>query len=101
MSHGRLRSTPAIVALVVALAVPALAHEGTHGDPELLTHWRAGVHLLLQWSHLIAFALWVGGMLAATRLPRISLEQLLLASWALFLVSLGTGGYNTRAGGPI
>lgn len=81
-----------VLALVVALS--AHAHEGAHGDPELLGHWRAQVHLVFQWAHLVAFGLWVGGMLAATRLPTLSLERLLFASWALFLISLGTGSYN-------
>jgi hypothetical protein len=80
--------------LVLAMALSAHAHEGAHGDPELLGHWRTQVHLLFQWAHLVAFGLWVGGMLAATRLPTPSLESLLFASWALFLVSLGTGSYN-------
>lgn len=80
--------------LALMVSSSAGAHEGPHGDPELLNDWRAQVHLLFQWSHLVAFALWVGGMLAATRLPRVSLDKLLLGSWALFLVSLGTGSYN-------
>ncbi len=85
-----------VLALVVALS--AHAHEGAHGDPELLGHWRTQVHLLFQWAHLVAFGLWVGGMLAATRLPTLSLERLLFASWALFLVSLGSGSYNMEFG---
>lgn len=84
----------AVIISALAAAVPALGHEGVHGDPELLNDWRTQVHLLLQWGHLVAFGLWVGGMLAATWLPRVPLEKLLLASWALFLVSLGTGSYN-------
>jgi hypothetical protein len=80
------------------VALSAHAHEGAHGDPELLGHWRAQVHLLYQWAHLVAFGLWVGGMLAATRLPTLSLEPLLFASWGLFLVSLGTGSYNMEFG---
>lgn len=81
-----------VLALVVA--VSAHAHEGAHGDPELFGHWRTQVHLLFQWAHLTAFGLWVGGMLAATRLPTLSLAPALFASWALFLVSLGSGSYN-------
>lgn len=84
----------AALALVLVAALPADGHEGPHGDPELLGHWRAQVHLLFQWAHLVAFGLWVGGMPAATRVPALSLETLLFASWGLFLVSLGTGSYN-------
>ena len=89
------------VGLLLILAVVSLAgaHEGReHADPELLNHWRTQVHLLFQWAHLVAFALWVGGMLAASRLPRLSLERLLFGSWALLLVSLGTGTYNMEYG---
>lgn len=85
-----------VVVFALAAAVPALGHEGAHGDPELLNGWRTWVHLLLQWGHVVAFGLWVGGMLAATRLPRVSLEKLMLGSWVLFLVSLGTGSYNMQ-----
>lgn len=67
--------------LVLVIALSAHAHEGAHGDPELLGHWRAQVHLLFQWAHLVTFGLWVGGMLAATRLSTLSLERLLFASW--------------------
>jgi hypothetical protein len=82
--------------LLTLTIVPVAAHEGEHADPELLNHWRAQVHLLFQWAHLVAFALWVGGMLTAVRLPRLRLDRLLLGSWALFLVSLGTGSYNMQ-----
>jgi len=82
--------------LVATLSVSA--HEGAHEDPELLGHWRAQVHLLFQWAHLVAFGLWLGVMVAATRLPALSLDTLLFASWALFLVSLGTGSYNMEFG---
>lgn len=88
------RAAVSTLVLVVIVAVSAHAHEGAHGDPELLGHWRAQVHLLFQWAHLVAFGLWVGGMLAATWLPALSLERLLFASWALFFVSLGSGSYN-------
>lgn len=84
--------------LMLVAVLSAHAHEGAHGDPELLGHWRAQVHLLFQWAHLVAFGLWVGGMLAAVRLPALSLESLLFASWGLFLVSLGTGSYNMEFG---
>lgn len=83
----------ACVALLVVTVLAASAHEG-HGDPELLNHWRTQVHLLFQWAHLVAFALWVGGILSALRLPALGLERLLFGTWILFLVSLGTGGYN-------
>ncbi len=84
--------------LVLALLSAASAHEGEHADPELLAGWRAQVHLLFQWAHLVAFGLWVGGMLAATRLSGLSQDALLFASWGLFLVSLGTGSYNMGFG---
>lgn len=74
-------------------ALSAHAHERAHGDPEHLGHWRALVHLLFQWAHLVAFGLWVGVMVAATRIPALSLERLLFATWGLLLVSLGTGSY--------
>jgi hypothetical protein len=87
------------LALLLALAAPVGAHEDVaHGDPELLNHWRTQVHLLFQWGHLVAFGLWLGGMLAAARLSRPRLEPLLFASWGLFLVSLGTGSYNMEFG---
>lgn len=77
------------------MASGASAHDADeHADPELLNHWRTQVHLLFQWAHLVAFGLWVGGMLAAARLRGIALEPLLFGSLGLFLVSLGTGAYN-------
>lgn len=85
--------------LLLAVAWPAMAHgRGEHADSELLNHWRIQVHLLFQWGHLVAFGLWVGGILGASRLPRLPLERLLFGSWALFLVSLGTGSYNMEFG---
>lgn len=85
--------------LVVVMLLPAMAHQGgEHADPELLNHWRTQVHLLFQWGHLVAFGLWVGGILAALRLPRLPLDRLLYGSWGLFLVSLGTGTYNMEFG---
>lgn len=85
--------------LLLAVAWPAMAHgRREHADPELLNHWRVQVHLLFQWGHLVAFGLWVGGILAASRLPRLPLDRLLFGSWALFLVSLGTGSYNMEFG---
>ena len=89
----------AVVLALVAVASAAGAHEAAeHGDPELLNHWRTQVHLLFQWAHLVAFALWVGGMLAATRIRGMALEPLLFGSLGLFLVSLGTGTYNMEFG---
>ncbi len=84
--------------LVLALLSAASAHEGEHEDPELLAGWRAQVHLVFQWAHLVAFGLWVGGMLAATRLSQLPLDALLFGSWGLFLVSLGSGSYNMEFG---
>lgn len=85
--------------LLLAVAWPATAHgRREHADPELLNHWRVQVHLLFQWGHLVAFGLWVGGSLGASRLLRLPLERLLFGSWALFLVSLGTGSYNMEFG---
>lgn len=84
------------LALVVVAAASAAGHEGEHADPELLNHWRTQVHLLFQWAHLVAFGVWVGGTLAAVRLRQLTLDRLLLASWAIFLVSLATGSYNTE-----
>lgn len=87
------------VALVLAVVSLAGAHEARkHADPELLNHWRTQAHLLFQWGHLVAFGLWVGGILAASRLPRLTLERLLFGSWALFIVSLATGSYNMEYG---
>lgn len=87
------------IALGLVLAIASLAAaNGEHADPELLNHWRTWVHLLFQWAHLVAFGLWVGGMLAAGRLPGLTLERLLFGSWALFIVSLGTGSYNMEYG---
>lgn len=87
----------AIAAAFVVVGVTvsrAVAHAGANGDPELLNQWRTQVHLLFQWAHLTAFGLWVGGMAAATRLPSLTLERTLFASWGLFFVSVATGGYN-------
>lgn len=82
--------------IVVGILVPPVAaHEAAeHEEPELLNHWRTQVHLLFQWAHLVAFGIWLGGTMAARRLPGVGLDALLFGSWGLFLVSLGTGGYN-------
>lgn len=102
---GTSRFRPAVSAgglgllLILTILPPVGAHQGgEHADPELLNHWRTQVHLLFQWGHLVAFGLWVGGILAAIRLPQLTLERLLFGSWALFLVSLGTGSYNMEFG---
>ena len=71
----------------------AHAHEA---DPELLTGWRIWLHLTIQWAHLIAFALWMGVTFWAFFLTQPRLETLLLSSWALFLVLLATGVYNSE-----
>lgn len=85
--------------LLLAVAWAAMAHgRREHADPELLNHWRVQVHLLFQWGHLVAFGLWVGGSFGASRLRRLPLERLLFGSWALLLVSLGTGSYNMEFG---
>jgi len=84
--------------LVLALLSAANAHEGEHEDAELLAGWRAQLHLVFQWVHLVAFGFWVGGMLAAARLPHLRLESLLFGSWRLFLVSLASGSYNMEFG---
>ncbi|MFQ5684132.1 MAG: hypothetical protein ACE5HC_12760 [Candidatus Binatia bacterium] len=74
----------------------AFAH-GTaeHLDPELFISWNVWLHLGLQWTHLIAFALWLG-LTGGTLLLGIktSLDHLLYSSWLLFLVLLATGSYN-------
>ncbi len=66
-----------------------------HLDPELLTGWRTWLHLTIQWTHLVAFALWIG-LTAGTLLLGIKprLDQLLYSSWILFLVLFVTGTYN-------
>lgn len=64
-------------------------------DPGLLTGWRTWLHLFIQWTHLVAFALWFG-LTAGVLLLRLkpSLDQLLYSSWILFLIILATGTYN-------
>jgi hypothetical protein len=64
-------------------------------DPELLTGWRTWLHLSIQWTHLVGFALWFG-LTVGTLLLKINprLDRLLYASWALFLLMLATGSYN-------
>jgi hypothetical protein len=85
-------------AAAFSILTPAdsLGHDvARHLDPELLTGWRTGLHLTVQWIHLVAFALWLG-LTVGTLLLRIRprLDQLLYSSWVLFLVMLATGWYN-------
>lgn len=83
-------------ALTLLMSGDALGHDAPeHLDPELLTGWRTWLHLTIQWSHLVAFALWLG-LTAGTLLLRINarLDHLLYSSWILFLVLLATGTYN-------
>ncbi|HEY2987319.1 MAG TPA: hypothetical protein VGL11_06310 [Candidatus Binatia bacterium] len=64
-------------------------------DPELLVGWRTWLHLTIQWTHLVGFALWFG-LIVGTLLLKITpgLDRLLYGSWALFLLMLATGSYN-------
>ena len=95
--HGNLFRTLLLGSTLVFLA-PAnvLSHDVAELlDPELLTGWRTWLHLSIQWTHLVTFALWFG-LTAGTLLLRIKprLDQLLYGSWILFLVILATGSYN-------
>lgn len=81
---------------LVFVSYPAFAHDiAQHLDPELLTGWRTWLHLTIQWTHLLAFALWLGLTLGTLLLgmnpPQ---DYLLYSSWILFLVLLATGTYN-------
>jgi len=83
-------------ALTLLMSGDALGHDAApHLDPELLTGWRTWVHLTIQWTHLVAFALWLG-LTAGTLLVvvEVRLDQLLYTAWILFLVLLATGTYN-------
>src|SRR3972149_1227382 len=83
-------------ALTLLVSSDALGHDvAEHLDPELLTGWRTWLHLTIQWTHLVAFALWLG-LTAGVLLLGIEsrLDHLLYGSWILFLVSLATGTYN-------
>lgn len=81
---------------LVWLSIPAFGHEAAeHVDPELLTGWITWLHLTIQWTHLVAFALWLGlmvGTLVLKLKPR--LDVLLYSSWILFLLIFATGSYN-------
>jgi len=88
-----------LLGVTAALAVttgPAFAHgDSIQADPELLTGWLTWVHLLLQWVHLVAFALWLGLTAGVLLLDvRLSLNELLHSFWILLLVLLATGSYN-------
>ena len=83
-------------ALTLLVSSDALGHDvAEHLDPELLTGWRTWLHLTIQWTHLVAFALWLG-LTAGVLLLGIEsrLDHLLYGSWILFLVSFATGTYN-------
>lgn len=84
------------VAITLLTAPQALSHDvAAHLDPELLTGWRTWLHLTIQWTHLVAFALWLGLTLGTLLLGvRARLDQLLYGSWILFLIHLATGTYN-------
>lgn len=84
------------VAITLLTAAQALSHDvPAHLDPELLTGWRTWLHLTIQWTHLVAFALWLG-LTAGTLLLGLEarLDHLLYTSWILFLLLLATGTYN-------
>src|SRR5919106_2430108 len=88
---------------ILLLAHSALGHDAAeHVDPELLTGWRTWVHLTIQWTHLIAFALWMG-LTAGVLLFRVTapLDHLLYSSWIIFLIMLATGTYNAEWGAGI
>ena len=77
-------------------ATSVLAHESPqHVDPELLTGWLTWLHLTIQWTHLIVFALWFGLTTGTLLLvAKSSLDQILYSAWILILVILATGNYN-------
>lgn len=84
------------VAITLLTAAQALSHDvPAHLDPELLTGWRTWLHITIQWTHLLAFALWLG-LTAGTLLLGIKapLDHLLYTSWILVLALLATGTYN-------
>ncbi|MBI2985369.1 MAG: hypothetical protein HYY45_01245 [Deltaproteobacteria bacterium] len=91
-----LRTLFLLVGFSLLTSTKALGHDvAQHLDPELLTGWRTWLHLTVQWTHLLAFALWLGltaGVLLLGIKPR--LDHLLYSSWILFLVFLATGTYN-------
>ena len=92
------RINPLLLAAAAIFLTPgdALSHDAVaHLDPELLSGWRTWLHLTIQWTHLVAFALWLG-LTAGTLLLGIKprLDHLLYSSWILFLVLLATGTYN-------
>lgn len=94
--NSRTSAVPVLWICILRLSGPALAHDvSPHLDPELLTGWRTWLHLTIQWTHLVAFALWLG-LTAGVLLLDIesTLDHLLYSSWILFLVLLATGTYN-------
>ena len=89
-------SIPLVFASLFYPAISVLAHEvPQHVDPELLSGWLTWLHLTIQWTHLMAFALWFG-LTAGTLLvgAKPSLDQILYSAWFLVLVILATGNYN-------
>jgi len=85
-----------VAAFTLLTSSDVLSHEVVeHSDPELLIGWQIWLHLTIQWTHLVAFSLWLG-LSAGTLLLGIkpSLDQLLYSSWILLLVILATGTYN-------
>lgn len=74
----------------------AFGHDvAEHLDPELLTGWRTWLHLTIQWTHLVAFALWIGLTIGTLLLGiKSRLDHLLYSSWILFLLIFATGAYN-------
>ena len=96
MCDSLVRTLFPLVGLSLLTSTKALGHDvAQHLDPELLTGWRTWLHLTVQWTHLLAFALWLGltaGVLLLGIKPR--LDHLLYSSWILFLVFLATGTYN-------
>ena len=86
----------AVVLILLLIPGEAWGHDAArHLDPELLAGWRTWLHLTIQWTHLVAFALWLG-LTAGTLIIGIKarLDQLLYSSWILLLVILATGTYN-------
>ncbi len=89
-------SIPLVFASLFYPAISVLAHEvPQHVDPELLSGWLTWLHLTIQWTHLMAFALWFG-LTAGTLLvgAKPSLDQILYSAWFLVFVILATGNYN-------
>ena len=92
-----------IITVLALTSGPSFAHGNSiQADPELLTGWLTWVHLLLQWVHLVAFALWLGLTAGVLLLDvQLFLNELLHAFWILLLVLLATGSYNMEYGAGI